>query len=123
MKQSSRKDKFQNEHTIRTTLNVAVLATALLASGAAFAYEATAFEKTELAQLNPQLRGQVEARMTGGQTARGILETMLLNNISALFATNRIVAVDFEKGVVVVDGTNGQMRSFTFDVTTLVIKS
>jgi hypothetical protein len=61
--------------------------------------------------------------MTGGQTVRGILETMPLNNVSALFATNRIVAADFEKGVVVVDGTNGQVRPFEFDVTTLAIKS
>jgi hypothetical protein len=46
----------------------------LLASGGAFAYDATAFEKAELAQLSPQLRSQVEARMTGGQTIRGIPE-------------------------------------------------
>jgi hypothetical protein len=32
------------------------------------------------AQLTPDLRSQVEARVTNGQTVRGILETMLLNN-------------------------------------------
>ena len=66
---------------------------------------------------------QIEARITGGQTVRGILETMLLNNISQLFATNRVVAVDFDKGVAVVEGTNGQVKAFSFDVATLVIKT
>src|SRR5580692_3726214 len=92
----------------------AALAVMLLASGAAFAYDATALEKAELAQLTPQ---------PGSQTVRGILETMLLNNISQLFATNRVVAVDFDKGVAVVEGTNGQVKAFSFDVTTLVIKA
>jgi hypothetical protein len=101
----------------------AALAVMLLASGAAFAYDATALEKAELAQLTPQLRSQIEARITGGQTVRGILETMLLNNISQLFATNRVVAVDFDKGVAVVEGTNGQVKAFSFDVATLVIKT
>ena len=108
---------------IRHALNAAALSVTLLASGAAFAYEATAFEKTELAQLPPQIRSQVEARMTGGQTVRGILETMLLNNISQLFATNRVIAVDFDKGVAVVAGTNGEVKAFNFDVATLVIKT
>ena len=74
---------------------VAALAVILLASTGAFAYDATAFERAELTQLRPQLRSQVEARMTSGQTVRGILDTMLLNNVSQLFAANRVIAVDF----------------------------
>jgi hypothetical protein len=109
--------------TTVTSMIAAALAVMFLASGDAFAYDATAFEKAELAQLTPQLRSQVEARMTGGQTVRGILETMPLNNISKLFATNRVVAIDFDKGVAVVDGTNGQIKAFNFDVTTLVIRA
>jgi hypothetical protein len=101
----------------------AALAVTLLTSGGAFAYDATAFEKDELAQLTPQLRGQVEARMTGGQTVRGILDTMLLNNISRLFAANRVVAIDFDKGVAMVEGTNGQIKAFNFNIATLVIKA
>ena len=89
----------------------AALAVMLLASGAAFAYDATALEKVELAQLTPQLRSQIEARITGGQTVRGILETMLLNNISQLFATNRVVAVDSEVGTVVAQ----QVVAYTTD--------
>ena len=107
---------------IRKSVAAVVLAVALLAPGLASAYEATALEKAELAQLSSSLRSQVEARMTNGQTVRGILETRLLNNISLQFAANRVVAVDFDKGVAVVEGTNGQQKSFTFDVATLVLK-
>ena len=94
----------------------------LLASGAAFANEPTAFEKAELAQLSPQLRTQVEARITSGQTVRGILETMLLNNTALDLAANKVVAVDFQTGVEVVEGPNGQIKAFPFDVATLVLK-
>jgi hypothetical protein len=48
---------------------------------------------------------------------------MLLNNISQLFAANRVVAIDFDKGVAVVEGTNGQAKAFNFDVATLVVKA
>ena len=107
---------------IRKSGATIVLVVALLTPGLASAYGATALEKAELAQLLPSLRSQVEARMTSGQTVRGILETRLLNNISLQFAANRVVAVDFNKGVAVVEGTNGQLKSFTFDVARLVLK-
>ena len=48
---------------------------------------------------------------------------MLLNNISQLFAVNRDDAIDFDKGVAVVAGADGQVKTFNFDVATLVIKS
>jgi len=105
----------------KQAMAAAALAGTLLASGGAFAYDATPFEKAELAQLTPQLRYQVEARMTTGRTVRGILETIRLNNISQLFAANRVVAIDFDKGVVA--GANGEVKAFNFDVATLVIKS
>jgi hypothetical protein len=110
---------------MRTTSGLSRIATALvvmlLASNSAFAYDATAFEKAELAQLTPQLRSQVEARMVGGQTVRGVLETMLLNNISQLFVANRVVAIDFDKGVAVVEGPNAR-QGLNFDIAKLVIK-
>jgi hypothetical protein len=80
-------------------------------------------EEAELAQLTPDLRAQVEARITNGQTVRGILETMLLNNVSALFAARRVKAVDFEKGVLVIAMADGSLKLVPFDVTTLVIKA
>jgi hypothetical protein len=83
----------------------------------------SAFEKAELAQLAPQLRAQVEARMKSGQTVRGILETMLLNNISALFAVGAVRAVDFEKGIAVVATPSGEIKVVPFNVATLVVKT
>jgi hypothetical protein len=102
-------------------VTASALAVAVLVSGAAFAKEPTAHEKAELAQLSPQLRSQVEARLTGDQTVRGILDTMLLNNISLKFATNRVVAVDFDNGIAVVEGKNKQIELFPFDVVTLAM--
>ena len=80
----------------RRTLAACSLAAAATLPIASFAADMNAFEKAELAQLSPKLRAEVEARMTGGQTVRGILETMLLNNISMLFVTSKVTAVDFE---------------------------
>lgn len=110
----------QNRNSLSLTA-LAVIVT-VLASGAAQAYEPTAMEKAELAQLSPQLRSQVNARLTHEQTVRGILETMLLNNISLMFASNRVVAVDFDKGIAVAEGKNDKIELFPFDVVTLAIK-
>jgi hypothetical protein len=79
--------------------------------------------RAELGYLSPAVRVEVERRATGGNTLRGVMETMLLNNVSQLFASSKVVAVDFTKGVVVVEGTNGQIRAYPFDVTTLQLRS
>jgi len=47
---------------------------------------------------------------------------MLLNSVSKVFASGRVVAADFNNGVVVTQGANGQMRAFNFDPVTLVTK-
>lgn len=110
-----------NKHLRNVTALVALLASMTLPT-VSHALEASALEKAELGQLNPDLRAQVEARMVNGQTVRGILEMMLLNNISLLSASNMVVAIDFDKGISVVERTNGQVRAFPFDVTMLVVK-
>jgi hypothetical protein len=110
-----------NTHTC-LTVGFVLLASAAALPAVASPADATAFEKAELAQLTPQLRAQVEARMKNGQTVRGILETMLLNNISALFAVGAIKAVDFEKGVAVVATPSGEIKVVAFDVATLIVK-
>ena len=104
---------------------LAIASTAVVAASTlpAFASSYTKFEEAELAQLSPALRAQVEARISNGQTVRGVLETMLLNNISMLFAAQKVEAVDFDKGVLVVATPGGTLRSARFDVATLVIKA
>jgi hypothetical protein len=100
----------------------AALVAIFFATDAAFAKMPTPFQQAELAQLSPTVRSQVEARMTGKQTVRGIVETMLLNNIAKLFAAKRVVAVDFEIGVATVEGKDGSIRTFPFEIPTLIIR-
>ncbi len=107
--------------TIRKSM-IALAMAAVLAPSVVSAAQPTAFEKAELAQLTPELRAQVKARLASGQTVRGILETMLLNQISQLFAAGRVTAVDFEKGVAVWQGPNGDIRVLPFDIATLQIR-
>ena len=78
--------------------------------------------QAELAYLTPAVRAEVERRATGGNTVRGVIETMLLNAVSSAFAAQKVLAVDFVKGVVVVEGANNEVRSFPFDVTLLQLK-
>jgi hypothetical protein len=90
---------------------------------AAPAASLTKYEKLELEGLSPTLRKQVEARMTGQQTVRGIMETMLLNTISDKVVYNQVVAIDFDKAVIVVTNPKGAMRAYSFDTSTLAIDS
>jgi hypothetical protein len=96
---------------------------AMIASGSALAANPTPLEQAEINQLSPALQAEVKTRMAaGGQKVSEILDTMLLNSVSKVFASGRVVAADFDKGVVVTEGTNGQLRSFNFDVATLITK-
>jgi len=108
-----------NRRMLALTSAAAVVAFSLPAPATSY----TKLEEAELAQLTPELRAQVEARITNGQTVRGVLETMLLNNVSALFAAGKVEAIDFEKGVLVVAMADGSLKSVRFEVTTLVIKA
>jgi hypothetical protein len=92
-------------------------------AGSAVAASLTAIEQAEISMLSPALQGEVKTRMaTGGQTVSEILDTMLLNSVSKVFASGRVIAADFNKGVVVTQGANGEMRSFNFDTATLITK-
>jgi hypothetical protein len=61
--------------------------------------------------------------MTSGQTVRGILETRLWNNTSALFAVDAAKTVDFEKGGAVVATTSGEVKVDPFNVATRTIRT
>jgi hypothetical protein len=108
---------------LQNAIAASVFVAALLVSGNAMAADPTPIEQAEIAQLSPALQAEVKARMAaGGQKVSEILDTMLLNSVSKIFASGRVVAADFNKGVVVTQGTNGQLRSFNFDVATLIAK-
>jgi hypothetical protein len=103
----------------KTVLAAVAVTSALALSTAAAAM--TKYEKLELEGLSPTLRKQVEAQMTGQQTVRGILETMLLNNISDKVVNNQVVAIDFDSALIVVTNPQGATRAYRFDPTTLAV--
>jgi hypothetical protein len=106
---------------MRKILSAAIIGIALMA-GSAQAADMTPRDKAVFDMLSPQLQEKVKSRLTEGNTVRGVLETMLLNEISELFATNRIQAIDFDEGVAIVERANGEIDTVYFDVATLVIK-
>ncbi len=96
-----------------------MLAGGLAAADIARAAPMAAMDAAELQQLSPAMRNDVTARLKDGQTVHGVLETMLLNKVSEDFAAKRIVASDFMRGAVVVEGKDGKLYSFSFDVEAL----
>jgi hypothetical protein len=85
--------------------------------------KATTLEQAELAGLTAEKRAEVEKRATQpGQTVYEVLTTMLLNGIKNKHQASRIVALDFNRGIAVVELQGGGMRPVNFDTTTLVIK-
>jgi hypothetical protein len=103
---------------------VAGIGAALLVASGAYAQKATSLEQAELAGLSPEKHAEVQKRMQqGGQTVSEILTTMLLNNIKAKHLGSRIVALDFNRGIAVVETDQHEMKAVNFDTTTLAIKS
>jgi hypothetical protein len=97
---------------------IAIAALPALAVAADFAV----IDQAELAQLSPPTQAQVKAQTTGGNTQRGVMETMLLNSAPASLTADRLVAVDFRKAVCVFQLQNGSLKSVPFDTATLRIK-
>ena len=97
-------------------------AAAMFVATAAVAMPPTALEKAELSMLSPAIQKEVLARATGGNTVDGVIETMLLNQISDEFAQGNVVGVDFDDAVVVVRSKKGQLRVYEFDTVNLILK-
>ena len=95
---------------------------AVLIGTAAYAQSPTPLEQAELAGLSPDLRAQVQARATGGNSVTEVLQVMLLNNIKAKHPASEIVAMDWARGTAVVDVPAGGMAAVRFDPNTLQIK-
>jgi hypothetical protein len=73
------------------------------------------FQQAELGELSPALREEVQRRVTGGNTPRGVLETMLLNSMQERFPASRIVAIDMGRGVAVIQTAERQFKALTFN--------
>jgi hypothetical protein len=105
----------------KTMLAAAVAAAGLTVSGA-YAQVATTLEQAELAGLSAEKRAEVQARAVNGNTVSEVLTTILLNSIKAKHPASRIVALDFGRGVAVVQLADGKIEPVNFDTTTLAIK-
>lgn len=102
------------------TLGGAALALALLAAGPAAAQSSMGsreFQQAELSEVSPAIRAEVERRVAAapGNTIRGVLETMLLNEIQVRWAGSRLVAVDMGRGVAVIGLPDNSMKAVTFN--------
>ena len=108
--------------THKYALTVLVACGTLLAS-VVHAQVATTIEQAELAGLTTQKRAEVEQRANQpGQTVSEVLATMLLNGIKSKHPASRVVALDFGRGIAVVELQSGGMSAVHFDTTTLAIK-
>jgi hypothetical protein len=110
--------------SLSVALALAVGLAGLVHSLPVCAQAATSLEQAELAGLKPEVRAQVQQRLSaGGQTVSEILTTMLLNNIKAKHPASRILALDFGRGTAAVQTPSGGMEIVNFDTTTLQIKA
>jgi hypothetical protein len=100
----------------------ATLAAALITATAAVAAPPTALEKAELSMLSPARQKEVLSRATGGNTVDGVIETMLLNQISDEFAQGNVVGMDFDDATFVVRGPKGDVRVYEVDTFNLILK-
>ena len=106
------------------TVALAACVFVVTATPIAHAQVATTLEQAELAGLTPAKRAEVQTRLgAGGQTVSEILQTMLLNGIKLKHPASKIVALDFSRGVAVVQLADGKISPVKFDTTTLAIKS
>jgi hypothetical protein len=101
----------------------AVAAIALVGLSAGAARAATRIEQAELSGLSPHLRAQALARATHGNAITEALQGMLLNNIKIKHQASQIVAMDWNRGVAVVQLPNGGLEAVQFDPRTLQITS
>ena len=109
---------------IAVTGSVILMASPQHAYAQASAAFQTALGNAELAELSPNKRAEVEARMKQrGQTVPETLQTILLNSIKLRYPANRIVALDFGRGIAIVELPSKEMRTNEFDTRTLAIKA
>jgi hypothetical protein len=75
------------------------------------------FQAAELSEVSPAIRTEVERRVAAGpgNTVRGVLETMLLNEIGVRFPGSRLVAMDMARGVGVFAAADNTLKAVTFN--------
>jgi hypothetical protein len=99
---------------------VAVVGAVLAAAAPALAQTSMGsreFQQAELSEVSPTIRAEVEKRVAAapGNTIRGVLETMLLNEIQARWPASRLVAVDMGRGVAVIAMPDNALKAISFN--------
>jgi hypothetical protein len=103
----------------------------LIGASVAYAQSPTALEQAHLAGLSPELCAQIQATAVGGNSVTEVLQAMLLNNlkikhpvigVNIRHPATQIVALDWGKGVAVVNSPGGRMQAVQFDPATLQMK-
>ena len=84
-----------------------------------------AFERAFLGEMDAATRAEVEKRATAGNTVSGVIATMLLNSNQMAkhgqAGAISVVAIDFVRGVVVIQKGPGQYEPVRFDPKTLQV--
>ena len=84
-----------------------------------------AFERAYLTEMDAATRAEVEKRATAGNTVSGVIATMLLNSNQMAkhgqAGAISVVAIDFVRGVVVIQKGPGQYEPVRFDPKTLQV--
>jgi hypothetical protein len=102
---------------------LAACAVTVIGASAAVGQSATLLEQAGLAGPSPALPAQVKARAVGGNSVTEVLQVMLLNNIKIKHEASLIVAMDWAKGVAVVQLPTSSLAAVRFDSRTLQIKT
>jgi len=86
-----------------------------------------AFERAFLGEMDAATRAEVEKRATGGNTISGVIATILLNDNQMVAkhgkagAAISVVAIDFVRGVVVIQNGPDHYEPVRFDPKTLSV--
>lgn len=87
----------------------------------------SAFERAMLAELDDATRAEVTSRATDGNTVVGVVGTILLNHYQERGPRNpgealQVVAVDFGRGVAVIQRAPNTFELIRFDPRTLQLR-
>ena len=86
-----------------------------------------AFERAFLGEMDAATRAEVEKRATAGNTISGVIATILLNDNQMVAkhgmagAAITVIAIDFVRGVVVIENSPGHYEPVRFDPKTLKV--
>lgn len=94
----------------------------LFSSGTFAAPQLSKQDQQILKQLSPAARKEVVSRLSPGETVEGILEVMVLNRLSLLFAEGRVESVDVIKGEAVIVYPDGRRETKKFVLDEIILK-